>query len=341
MTAVLSDVRADLRADVPSGALAEARAGVCGARPGTPWRTPARPLAAATARPRRLALVLGSGGVRSIAAVGLVDSLQRHALAPDLIVGCSSGALFGATIALGMSPAEALRAATSLWSADLTGQRRWRAYPQMLAPRLAGFDEDFALRENGRIAARLHEAFGEARLESLAVPLRVVATDAAGGRRVVLERGRLVDALLASMALPFLFPSVEVEGRRLVDGVISDPLPVSAAADAELLLTLGFEGAMPRRVDRPSRLAAQATTALMNNLMQARLDAARAAGQRLLPVELQLDRHVGLWETAAMPMLCDAGRQAGEQVLPWLQAWLTRLEPRPGLHAHREGRPRG
>ena len=93
----------------------------------------------------RIALVLGSGGVRSIAALGIAEVLAAEGIRPDLIVGCSSGALIGATLALGLSSHEALHTATSLWSAELTQQHRWRAYPQLLAPRWFGFDAGFAL----------------------------------------------------------------------------------------------------------------------------------------------------------------------------------------------------
>ncbi|KNZ31226.1 MAG: hypothetical protein AD742_18735 [Methylibium sp. NZG] len=263
-----------------------------------------------------MALVLGSGGVRSIAAVGIVDRLAVEGIRPDLVVGCSSGALFGATIAMGMPADKALQAATTLWSAELTQQPRWRAYPQIVAPKLAGFDADFALRDNRLIAERLDSAFGDLRLEDLRTPLRVAATDAQSGEPVVLTKGPLTRALLASMAVPFIFPSVEVDGRRLVDGVISDPLPVGAAQDADLVIALGFDGAMPRRVDRASRLAAQATTSLINNLMHARLAAARARGQRIVSLELGLERKVGLWETAALPYLFEAGRRAAALQLP-------------------------
>jgi NTE family protein len=258
----------------------------------------------------RLALVLGSGGVRSIAALGIAEVLATEGIRPDLIVGCSSGALFGATLALGLSSREALDTATSLWSADLTQQHRWRAYAQLLAPKWFGFDAGFALRDDQRIEQRLRRAFGTLRLEDLPTPLRVVATEAASGERVVLRHGALVQALRASIALPLIFPSIEIEGRRLVDGVVSDPLPVAVASEAAVVLTLGFRGSMPRRIDRASRLFAQASTALINNLQQARLHAARSAGQRVLEIELGLDRHVGLWETRAMPYLFEAGRRA-------------------------------
>jgi NTE family protein len=201
----------------------------------------------------------------------------------------------------------------------LTQQPRWRAYPQMVAPRLTGFDADFSLRDNRLIAERLACAFADLRLEELRTPLRVATTDACTGQSVVLTHGRVTEALLASMAVPFIFPSVEVDGRRLVDGVISDPLPVDAARDADLVIALGFEGAMPRRVDRPSRLAAQATTSLINNLMQARLAAAQARGQRVVCLELGLDRKVGLWETSALPYLFEAGRRAAALQLSRIQ----------------------
>lgn len=279
-------------------------------------------------RPLALALVLGSGGVRSVAALGLVERLAREGLRPDVVVGCSSGALFGAQVALGMPGPQALRLATSLWSAELTQQRRWRAYGQLLAPRLLGFGQGFGLRDDRLIAERITQAFGDARLENLPTPLRVAATEAATGAPVLLTQGRVVDALRASMAVPILFPSVAIEGRQLVDGVLSDPLPIAAAADARVVLSLGFPGRMPRRVDRVSRLLAQTSTGLINNLMQARVDAARCAGQSVIAIELALDGPVGLWDTQAMPHLFEAGWRAAEAHLPEI---LAALQAEPAL----------
>lgn len=282
-----------------------------------------RPLHLSDSSPR-LALVVGSGGVRSIAALGIVEVLAREGIRPDVFVGCSSGALFAATIALGMPTQEALRTAVDLWSPELTQKKRWWSFAQLLAPGAAGFDGGFSLRDSRPIEQRLQRAFGNQRLEFMPTPLRVTATDAATGTPVVLTRGRLVDALLASIAVPVIFPSVEIEGRRLVDGVISDPLPVSAADDAHVVFALGFEGAMPRRVDRVSRLVAQASTALINNLQRARLDAARASGRRLFCFDIELDQRVGLWQTDALPDLYAAGRRAAEKRLPEI---LRLLEP--------------
>lgn len=286
---------------------------------------PLSPVAASAAPSHpRLAIVVGSGGVRSMAALGMAQVLLRHGLRPDLVVGCSTGSIFGALIAAGHAADEAVRIATTLWSADVASQRRWRAWPQMLWPRLGRFGADFAMRHDHRIMQRLQQAFGSQRLDTLPLPMRVAATDAATGEQVLLRQGSVVQALRASFALPFMFSPVVIDGRRLVDGCLADPLPVSAAADADMVLALGFPAPMPHHINRPSRLLAQVSSTLLNNLMRARLAGAQAGGQRVLRIEPQLQQRVGLFDTAAMPALVDAGRRATEAALPDIMALLQR-----------------
>jgi NTE family protein len=274
------------------------------------------------ARPR-LALVIGSGGVRGASAIGVVDVLSRAGLRPDLLVGCSSGAVFGAGLSLGLSTEHLMRLVTTLWSQELTQQRHWHAYAQLLAPKLARFDQGFSLRSERPIVERLEQAFGDLQLEDLRLPLRVAATVAATGAPVVLARGSVVRAVQASMAVPFLWPSVDIGGQRLVDGALSDPLPVAAASDALVVLALGFRGDMPRSLRRPASLVAQISTSLINNLSEARLAAARARGQMLIELDPIWPRRIGLWETQALPDACEAGRQAALDALPAIERALV------------------
>ncbi|MEN9627753.1 MAG: hypothetical protein RJA10_980, partial [Pseudomonadota bacterium] len=281
----------------------------------------------------RLALVLGSGGVRSVAALGLFEVLARQGLKPDLVVGCSAGAMFGALVAMGHEPQEAIRVATTLWSPEVARQRRWKAVAQMLWPRLGGFDADFALRDDRLIMQRLAQAFGDAQIEALPTALRIAATNAGTGEGVVLKQGSLVQALRASIAVPFMFKPIHVGGERLIDGFVADPLPVSAAADAQVVIALGFESPMPRKVDGPSRMLAQLTSALTNNLMQARLAAASAGGAKLLTLVPRLQRRVGLFDTEAMPYLVDEGRRVAEEALPAIHALARAAPPRLAVAA--------
>jgi NTE family protein len=133
----------------------------------------------------------------------------------------------------------------------------------------------------------------------------------------------VVEALRAAVALPFMFAAVKIDGKRLIDGFVADPLPVSAASDAHSVLALGFASPMPHRVDRPTRMLAQITSAMTNNLVEARLAAATSKGQRLITLMPALERRVGLFDTEAMPYLVDAGRRATEARLPEIFALLT------------------
>ena len=263
----------------------------------------------------KFALVLGSGGVRSIVALGFFEVLQKEGLQPDLIVGCSAGAMFGSLIASGFSAQEAVALAARLWSPEVTRQRRLGAIVKMLLPKLCGFDEEFGLRDDSLVMQRLQQAFGDSLIENLSIALQVVATDAATGKCVSLRQGSLVQALRASIALPFLFSPVTIDGRRLMDGFVSNPLPVSAASDAEVVVALGFEAPMPSRIDGPSRMLGQVTSAMTNSLMHANLNEARASGMNLISVIPKMERRVGLFDTEAMPYLVELGRRVAMEHL--------------------------
>jgi NTE family protein len=296
---------------------------------GTPFLRPyGHHLRSSTAAPApvRLAVVVGSGGVRSVAALGLFEALNRAGIRPDLVVGCSAGAIFGALVASGFPLDECAQLATRLWTRDVTSEPRRLALAQMIWPRLGRFGPDFALRRDERIIRQMTLAFGDRALESLPVPLRVTATDAATGALVILDRGPVVTALRASVALPFMFAAVRDGERRLVDGFLADPLPIQAAADAGCVIAMGLEAPMPRRIDRPSRMLSQLTSTMTNNLMEARVQAAQAAGTRLVTVVPHPRRPVGLFETAAMPHLIEVGREAAEAAMPRILAELAELD---------------
>jgi NTE family protein len=190
----------------------------------------------------------------------------------------------------------------------------------MLMPRLCRFDEGFGLRDDALVMQRLSQAFGDTRIEDLRTPLRVVATDTATGQCVSLSRGSLVQSLRASIALPFLFSPVTIDGRRLMDGFVSNPLPVNVAADAQAVVALGFDAPMPRRIDGPSRLLGQVTSAMTNSLMHANLNAAKESGMKLVSIIVKLERRVGLFDTEAMPYLVEAGRRIASEHLGQIRA---------------------
>lgn len=168
-----------------------------------------------TTSPPRFALVLGGGGRRGVAHVGVIRVLEAEGLRPDLIVGASAGSLVGAAYASGM-PIERIEAAAismSSWTvADpLLGR------PGMLA--------------GDRFEALVADIIGRGPIERMPVPLAVVATEAATLRPVAFTRGDVAVAIRASSAIPSLFRRVAIEGREYVDAVESTPVPVRLARE--------------------------------------------------------------------------------------------------------------
>lgn len=177
--------------------------------------------------PRRLGLVLGGGGGRGGAHLGVLAALEPLGLPVDLIVGTSIGGVIGVLVAAGNRADDI--------AAILDGRSLWDVVDR--DPRGLG------LLGNRRLRAILHAALGERTFADLAIPCAVVATDLVRGRQVILDHGPLVEALLATTALPGLFPPVERAGMLLADGGIVNNLPIDIAlargADRVVAVDLG------------------------------------------------------------------------------------------------------
>jgi NTE family protein len=176
-------------------------------------------------REPRTAFVLSGGGNQSVAQVGMLRALIEREIVPDVIVGCSAGAFNGTTIAADptlngverlVETWESLRGDTVFPGGRLS--RAWNLLTR-----------DDHLFSNQGLRAILGRGDIPATFEELVIPLRVVAADLDTGDEVVFACGALEPALLASAALPGLFPPIRHDGRTLVDGAVVDTVPLSHA----------------------------------------------------------------------------------------------------------------
>lgn len=192
-----------------------------------------------------VAFVLGGGGSLGATQVGMLEALAEHAIVPDLVVGTSVGAINGAILAA--DPQGAAHRLAHSWSRlDASG-----VFPRsVMGPLRALRDRRNHLVSESGLARILSENLPSgASFEHLAVPLHVVTTDAATGEAMVISSGPLVSALLASAAIPGIFPPVERDGRILFDGGLVANLPVRqavhAGAKSLVLLDCTFPGHPP------------------------------------------------------------------------------------------------
>ena len=192
------------------------------------------------------AFVLAGGGSFGAIEVGMLDALVSEGIAPDLVVGASVGAINGAYFAADPSP-ESVRRLAAIWQ-GLTGREIFPWSLLRAAQALAGYRD--SLLDPAPLARLLRRHFPVRRLEDTQIVCAVIATDALSGSEIVLTRGDVVDVLLASAAIPALFPPVEHQGQYLMDGGISNNTPVSAAvalgAQRIVVLPTGFSCAASR-----------------------------------------------------------------------------------------------
>lgn len=160
--------------------------------------------------------------------IGVIDVLARRGVRPDLLIGTSVGAINAAYWAFHPDP-EAGTRLLELWlHAD--GALFWDGWPRALARVLNRQDH---LVGHGRLLQLVRATFSDwSQIEDSHIPLALVATALDAGERMVLKRGLLTPALLASTALPGLFPPVQIEGRALIDGGVVANVDVQAAVEA-------------------------------------------------------------------------------------------------------------
>jgi NTE family protein len=180
----------------------------------------------------KVGLALGGGVAKGYAHIGVFRALERLGVPIDYLAGTSIGAAVASLYAVGKSQDEAAR------TMDELGAVAFRITVPFTS-----------LLSNARLAQGVRRLAGKTRLEDLDIPLGIVATDIAGGREVVFQRGLIWPAVVASMALPGIYPPQRLGPYVLVDGGVVNPVPssvtVGMGANTVLAVKLGVQPTTP------------------------------------------------------------------------------------------------
>ncbi len=167
----------------------------------------------------RLGLVLGGGGARGLAHIGVLRALDRAGITVDLIAGTSMGGLVGALYCAGVP----------LETVEVEVLRLGQVKEQLRLVDVSVTAAGLSVRGR-RIYNMMADLLGEdLTFADLRVPLAVVATDIRAGREVILQGGLVIDAVRATISVPGVFMPVDLGDYRLVDGGVLDNLPVDVA----------------------------------------------------------------------------------------------------------------
>lgn len=293
---------------------------------------------AGTARPR-IGLVLGGGGARGAAHVGVLKVLESLRIPIDCIAGTSMGAIIGGLYASGMSPAAMETALATIDWVDI-----FRDDPPRAERTFVGKRDDYDYLVKGKIGIQDHQlvlpkgAIQGQKLENLLqnltqpvmpihnfdhlpVPFRAVATDIGTGAPIVLNHGNLSRALRASMSIPTALAPVEIDGRMLVDGGVANNLPVDVArglcADRVIVVNVGTPLMKTAELTSMLAITSQLTTIMTDQNTQHQLATLTAKDLLITP---ELDG-LGTLDFERSPEAAAIGERAAHQQREALATW--------------------
>ena len=245
----------------------------------------------------RVALVIGSGGIKCAAAIGMWRVLQAENIHVDSVVGCSGGSMYGAFIAKGASKDGSLK-----------------------------FNERSGLVDDAVLNKNLTEAYGSLSFSDLHIPLKVVATDMFSGEKVILSDGGLFDAIRASLAIPIIFPPWDAGGRLLIDGAASDPLPIDVAIQdgADIIIAMGFTLGYRSRMRSMTAVQEQLNSIYMNHILNATFAFYNLAHHaEIFPILPEFDEPVSMFDIDKIPDMIECGEQATRAQMPHIKRLLA------------------
>lgn len=180
----------------------------------------------------RIGLALGSGSARGWAHIGVIHALTKHGIEPDVITGCSIGALVGAAYVTGQLDK------LEQWVGSLNRLDVARFFE------ISSSFNGFVNKEKFHKFLNQYVCQDETQIEALDKSFAAVSTDLATGTEVWFSKGTLIEAVWASISLPGLFPAIRHKNRWLVDGGLVNPVPISTCRSlgADLVIAVNLNG---------------------------------------------------------------------------------------------------
>ncbi len=262
-----------------------------------------------------VAVVTGSGGIKTFAAVALYEFLDEAGIKPDLLIGCSGGAIMASLRSLGYSPSQMRELIPQLLSRELFSKIDYRVL--LGIPRLpfGRFDFSCGIIKPDAIRSIHNRLFGETRIEDLPTRTLLQVTDFHTGESFALDRGLLADAVYASGASYPALPPLQIDGRWLVDGGFASPCPILEAVkrNIDVIIALSIETRLDTEPKSYFDMFNYGQSMCANVLMQSQMTTAiNLHHYEIIRVNVRFTRPVEFWDIEAVPYVLETGRQAVE-----------------------------
>jgi NTE family protein len=292
-------------------------------------KTLASPLSKASEKTHKVALVIGSGGLKCMAAFGALKVLQREGIPFDLVVACSGGALSAVWMLTDAGDQDEGAAYLSRIWQHVFAKKSYKSIFKVIFPKFFGFDGRFGIVDESAINREIRALVGELRLEDLKIPLHLIATDFKTGEKVVMSKGSIFDAMRATISIPLVLPYWEVGGRALVDGAVCDPLPIDIAVreGADVIIAIGFEETLQSNFPTGMSLLMQLVSVMVNHLYSAQYAFTSLSHHaEIVPIIPVFKQKIGLEDLHLIPHLIEQGALATEAEIPYLRRLLSSMK---------------
>jgi NTE family protein len=187
---------------------------------------------------KKIGLALGGGGARGLAHIGALKVLVEEGIRFDMISGCSMGAFIAAYYALGLDLEKLEK--------EVSGYTKSKAIKKLLD---LGLPRE-AILKGEKSKKYIKELIGEKVVfGQTKIPLYIITTDLSTGEEVVLKKGNISEAIMASISVPGIFPPVKLDGKYLIDGGVVNPTPIDTVINGGADVVIGVDLVMKREVD--------------------------------------------------------------------------------------------
>jgi NTE family protein len=254
------------------------------------------------------------------AAIGLWRVLQDENIQVDSIVGCSGGSLFSTSIASGAGAEEMAELSRKFWTSDIM-----QGYTTNLKASKDGslkFNERSGLVNDDVLNNNLKKIYGELDFRDMQVPLKIVATDFLSGQKVVLSEGSVFNAIRASVAIPIIFPPWEVDGHLLIDGAVSDPLPIDVAIQdgADIIIAIGFQLSYRGHFRSMTAVQEHLNNIYMNNILTSSFAFHNLAHHaEIISIIPDFDESVSMFNVDKTPIVIERGEQSTRRKIAYIK----------------------
>ncbi len=255
---------------------------------------------AATAT-RTVGIALGGGSIHGIAHLGVLKALAEKGVEFRFIAGTSAGAIIGAFAAAKMPLAE---------MEQIIRRIEW---PGVTSLSWSGK----GLMQHTKLRAQIDAALGARMIEQLPIAFAAIATDITTGERVMLRHGSISAAISASCSLPVKFEPVKIDGRELVDGGLTEPVPVIAVREMGADIVIGVDVAF-----RPNEEVVSGLTGMAYQSMNIMGNALINEQIRHADIAIRMNLHPLIGKEKSNERLVAAGYAAGLKAWPKLAAML-------------------